>query len=852
MAANLARRTVATLIVVIALALLVPPFINVNRYRGRMAESLSRAVGRPVTIGAVEMRLIPQPGFDMDAVEIGDDPAISNEPILRAEHVTAYLRLSSLWRGRLEIAKLNLQYPSLNLVRGDDGHWNLESLLWRASRTPVAPTSQSRAEARVRFPYIEVEQGRVNFKYGLEKQAFSFTDADFALFSPAENEWRMRLEAKPVRTDTNISDTGTLKADISFQRAEMLRDTAVHGKIAWERGQLGMITKLIYGRDRGWRGMLDMQSEVSGSPAELHFSSTASVRDFRRYDIYAGEALGMNATCSGVASISFNSVPGFNCTMPAGSGSVTVSGSMAPRAQTYDVSLAVENVTANSVANLVRHVKKDIPLDLTASGTVNAAASFQRTTGENSSRAWMGKGSTTEVTLRSSLLKEPIALKPLSFALKTPGEAPTARKAHGKNAKNQVAELPGQFLTVAPFAVGLGAKTPATMEARLGTTSFEIRLTGPGELEHLISFGRTLGVSVPKVTLRGELAMELAMTGTWQGLPQPSINGTAKVTNGRAEVPGIAREIVVTQSEVALMGNEFQLRGMQGQAGDLRFTGSATIPRHCEADTPCGPGVELQFEDLDVAKLNALVNPNLKQQPWYKLFGSSKEESLLSKIYAVGRITAKRVDLDRLVGTKFYADFRLNNGDLLVSNMTAAVMGGTHSGQWRADFSGAAPVYTGSGTLTRVNVAQTVAVTKAVLGTGNVSGRYELKMTGWNATDLARSAEGNAAFDWSNATIRAFAPVGRGPSKVSDFNGKLLYKDGVLNFNESRMLTAAGIYSVTGTADGEKLALELKSDTATGYKVTGTIRAPEVAAEGHKDSNAGEQKKVKTEALLKP
>ena len=104
-----------------------------------MADSLSNAVGRPVKIGAVELRLIPQPGFAMSNVEIADDPAISNEPILQAETVTAYLRLSSLWRGRLEIARLNLQYPSLNLVQGKDGHWNLESLLWRASRTPSPP-----------------------------------------------------------------------------------------------------------------------------------------------------------------------------------------------------------------------------------------------------------------------------------------------------------------------------------------------------------------------------------------------------------------------------------------------------------------------------------------------------------------------------------------------------------------------------------------------------------------------------------------------------------------------------------------------------------------------------------------
>jgi hypothetical protein len=154
-------------------------------------------------------------------------------------------------------------------------------------------------------------------------------------------------------------------------------------------------------------------------------------------------------------------------------------------------------------------------------------------------------------------------------------------------------------------------------------------------------------------------------------------------------------------------------------------------------------------------------------------------------------------------------------------------------------------VYTGSGTATRLNAAQFTSLGKSAIGTGNVSGRYELKMSGWNAGDLAKSAEGSANFDWSGATIRAFAVSGRGPSKVNDFSGKLVLKDGVLSFNESKMTAANGIYFVTGTAEPERLALEFKSDTAAGYKITGSLRTPAVAV---MDDRA-EEPKPKTEAV---
>ena len=537
MSVQVARRVVATIITLVALALLLPPFINVNRYKARMASSLSSAVGRPVKIGEVEMRLIPQPGFVMANVEIGDDPEISSEPILRAEQVIADLRVSSLWRGRLEIAKLSLKYPSLNVVRGNDGHWNLESLFWRASRTKVAPTGQTHAETRVRFPYIQADLGRINFKFGLEKHVFAFTDADFVLFSPGEDQWHMRIEAKPVRTDTNISDTGTVKADLNFQRAEMLRDTAVTGKISWQRGQLGMITKLINGRDGGWRGMLELQSDVSGTPNELHFTAGATLQDFRRFDIYAGDALTLRANCNGIASVPANAVTGFQCQLPISPGTISVSGTLGEQLTSYDVSIAGENIGSNSLVNVLRHVKKDIPVDLSATGSLNMAAKFRKASTEDPVRVWAGKGTTTDITLRSGVMKEPVIIKPLSIDLTTPGGAPPVVIGKGKAKRIEVVGIPGQFLTVSPFAIALGGKAPTMIDARLSTQGYQFGIAGPAELEQVIGIARGIGVNVPKVGLRGDLLMNVAVSGPWRGLAKPTVNGTAKITNGRAEVP---------------------------------------------------------------------------------------------------------------------------------------------------------------------------------------------------------------------------------------------------------------------------------------------------------------------------
>ena len=390
-------------------ALVLPPFINVGRYKGRVVESMSNALGRPVTVDAIELRLLPQPGFYLENVEIGDDPAYSAEPILHADEVTAYLSLSSLWRGRLEIAKLKLNYPSLNLVEREDASWNLESLLWRASRTQAAPTAGRLSSSRQRFPYIEATNGRINFKYGLEKSVFSFVDADFTLFSPAENQWSMRLEARPVRTDMPVTDTGTVKAEATLQRAVLLRDAPMKATVTWERVQLGNLTRLIYGEDRGWRGALEASAQFNGTPGALQFTTAAKLRDFRRYDISSGDAANLNATCDGEFNVSASLLQNTECRLPLDGGLLSVQGTLRGiRSPRYDLAISADNLPAGALLNLARHAKRDLPDDLTAKGTISASFHANRMNEEPSN--WIGNVALNGLVVHSAVLGKDLSV----------------------------------------------------------------------------------------------------------------------------------------------------------------------------------------------------------------------------------------------------------------------------------------------------------------------------------------------------------------------------------------------------------------------------------------------------------
>ncbi|HTC76776.1 MAG TPA: AsmA family protein, partial [Edaphobacter sp.] len=238
----------------ILLLVLLPPLISVNRYQKRIATSIGDSLGRPVHLDKVSLNLLPLPGFTLENFVVDEDPAFGSEPVIRANSVRATLRISSLWRRRVEFSTISFSDPSVNLVHLANGKWNLESILLHAAHIDAAPTAQKRAGAAPRFPYIEATGARVNLKFNQEKTPFSFADADFALWLPDPQQWHLRIQARPTRTDTNVSDTGTIQLEGTLGRAPSLGQVPISLRGEWRNVPLGQASLVVFGRDAGLRG----------------------------------------------------------------------------------------------------------------------------------------------------------------------------------------------------------------------------------------------------------------------------------------------------------------------------------------------------------------------------------------------------------------------------------------------------------------------------------------------------------------------------------------------------------------------------------------------------------------------
>ena len=820
------RHLVLAFILLVAIAILVPPSISMRRFQPRVAGALSNSLGRPVGIGEVHMRLLPAPALVLSRVEVADDPAFSHEPMLRSDEVTAWLRLSSLWRGRLEIARLTFDSPSLNLVRRPDGHWNLESLLERARQTPVAPTVKRTSGPRPRFPYIESDSGRVNLKLGMEKTVYSLTDADFALWLQREDEWHLRLSAQPIRTDANLGDTGTIQVSGTIRRGDSLSDTPLDLHVVLERGQLGQLSTLVYGRDRGWRGSMNISAELKGTPSDLGIRASATVDDFDRYDIPETESIRLRTSCTASFHSTTQQLDHAQCTSPVGDGSIEARGWMKGIApiEAYSVSAVAHEVPAAAIASLVRHMKKDLPADVSAAGRMTAQVSVERA--GTSSPQWRGTGVVAGLSLQSARMDGVLGLGDVRFALAPETAQPAGRK-------HAVEPPPAMMMAVQPFMVDLGGETPAQAQADFSRTGYRISVQGDTGLKRLLQVSEALGVATPRFSPDGNAGIDLSIAGEWAGFAQPLVMGTAKV---KATVPvnGVGTPVQVTAANVTLQPNGIAVDHLTfgwPKAGVV-LNGSMQLPRHCTTIETCPLTFRLHADTLSVASLNALLNPEAQKRPWYAFIESSAAKNpILGRVTASGNITVGRFEAGTLRFSNLSADATLARGALSMAHIAGAILNGRVAGNLRADFAASPAQFDGAGKLDGAEIAALSDRIRPPWGSGKLAANFTLRAAGLTEAALEQSATGKITFDLRNGTAPLSLDGGKQPLRIHEFRGTAMLHAGKLQFSGGRMVSANGIYQVNGTvALNRQLSLTLSRADTPVYEITGTLEKPKAAA----------------------
>lgn len=791
----------AALVVLLAV-LFVPPFLSVTRYKSQITSLMAASLGRPVHISSMHMRLLPRPGFVFYNLTVDEDPAFGAEPILRANTVTASIRLLSLWRGRLELGEVSVDEASLNLVRSPEGNLNLESLFRTSAKNSVSAQGGAR---RLMFPYLAASNSRVNFKNGAEKLPFSIVDTDLSFWQENPGEWRLRLRGQPARTDVslNLGDTGIVEVNATLKNAAELRQMPVVLDMEWRDAQLGQLTRIATGSDSGWRGDMRGNIHIEGNAVSAQIKTRLRADNVHRAEFQPVSAMDFDANCGFVYHYSARALEQLVCDSPLGNGHVRLAGTLPGNTGGQPhFSVELDKIPVEAGLDALRTVRSGVDPSLQATGTASGKVTYDEMSlatdaGKKPSRALLArKGAAAKnaqapgpltgsftidgIQLSGGGLSKPIVAPKLVLEPAPAGQAPAL---------------------VGAVAVPLGGATPLAVSLRLGLKGYQVGMKGQVSIAEGRELARATGITqaAQLTALAGEpFSVDLNAAGPWMPAPElyfsaplpaaaaarvavPSaqaraaaaapetrpdadtLTGTVTLRNANWKSDYLASHVGITDAtfHVNLAGSlgESRWDPVDFTYGPLKGTASITVPIACDTPAACPMQFQVQFAELDAATVQTailgahekgtlvsdLINRLRPAAPplWPEMQGTVKASSLV-----LGPVTLKDATME----------LHLQPTGAEITSLDAKLLGGAVHGTGTVT-AGNKPAYELEGSFEKLNptaVGQMLGQTWRG-GTFNANGKVEL--AGYTGEDLASSAKGALHFEWSHGAASGTVPA---------------------------------------------------------------------------------------------
>ncbi len=238
---------------ILLLGLILPFFINVDRWRPEIAAAISERTGRAVTLGKIHARLLPTAAVVVEGFQIGNPKEFGGGNLLTVERIHAGVSLFPLLTGHIHITSVTLVKPELNLAEDQDGRTNYT--FPKEAKNPSSGTKGGE-EASSGFSLdsigsISLENAEVTLEQIPSRGAKPFRTiaahkvnvslSDVALVADAIKQWKGDANLGGVTVDVGALalpitfDSGTVKLgggvlDVTFR--------AHAGKVADVRGKL--------------------------------------------------------------------------------------------------------------------------------------------------------------------------------------------------------------------------------------------------------------------------------------------------------------------------------------------------------------------------------------------------------------------------------------------------------------------------------------------------------------------------------------------------------------------------------------------------------------------------------------
>jgi hypothetical protein len=282
-----------TIIIVAVVAVL-----NINSYIQRNREYLiqqaEKAVGRQIEVQNIEVNLWNGIGIRFENFSLADDPAFSSSPFVQAKSLQANVRLLPLLRKDVQVKRLILHDPGINIIRNRQGVYNFASLgepdKKKDKETEDARDKAARERAVLLISLVEISGGVARYRdlgdgtdLAVQQLDLRAQDLNFdrpisinlaaAVLNPKQNV-NLRLLIEPISPESdyrNVAIDGEL--DIDPMDLTQLRKAVPKLSTALPKNlELGGIFKLTGLKAKGTLQDFVLNGSIEGTQGFIQYA----------------------------------------------------------------------------------------------------------------------------------------------------------------------------------------------------------------------------------------------------------------------------------------------------------------------------------------------------------------------------------------------------------------------------------------------------------------------------------------------------------------------------------------------------------------------------------------------------
>ncbi|MDY7036544.1 MAG: AsmA family protein, partial [Thermodesulfobacteriota bacterium] len=134
------------IILIIAVLLIAPMFVDVQKYKPEIEKKVAEATGRPFTIGDdLSLSLFPWAGLSFSDLHFGNPPGFEEKDFITVESFEVRVKLLPLISRDIQVKRFILEGARIVLEKKKDNHGNWEGLgSPSGEKSPVSPKEKEK------------------------------------------------------------------------------------------------------------------------------------------------------------------------------------------------------------------------------------------------------------------------------------------------------------------------------------------------------------------------------------------------------------------------------------------------------------------------------------------------------------------------------------------------------------------------------------------------------------------------------------------------------------------------------------------------------------------------------------